>query len=474
MDFFDIFDILSEEYIVKNELAVIEAFAGYGSQLQSLNYIREFFGIDKVKYKHHKICEWAMNSIIAYADLHRNDLPFYNTDFSKPLTKNEIAEYLFKKGVSIDYSKPATLDQLKRVKEDKLRLCYNAIQWSNNLVDVARVKGSDLEIDNSKRDYLFTFSFPCQNLSLAGKMANLKKKEEINEENLYDIENRSNMLWQVVRIIRECYNLGYEHMPTIMLLENVPMLHSKDNMDCFKEMINIFEKLGYSVWWDDLTATDFGIPQTRNRTFVIFILNGKNGETYKYNFPKPVPLTLRLKDLLESNVDEKYYLSEKTDQIDFIGNYSKSNFNQTSIVGKNGIAPTVTENHGQVTAITENVKPKVIGGIGEMKSNGGTQYYQQDRIYDENCAISVTTSFNPNYQVGLRIRKLTPRECFRLMGLKNKSIDLLMEHQNNSSSYRLAGDSIVCYGVLTSIFCQLFGLDYKKMLEDKEWWKNGN
>ena len=86
----------------------------------------------------------------------------------------------------------------------------------------------------------------------------------------------------------------------------------------------------------------------------------------------------------------------------------------------------------------KNKEPQVLGGIGEKKSNNGTQFYQQDRIYDNNVAITIATAFNPYYEVGggknlmdkkLKIRKLTPKECFRLMGMKDEDIDLIMENQ---------------------------------------------
>ena len=107
------------------------------------------------------------------------------------------------------------------------------------------------------------------------------------------------------------------------------------------------------------------------------------------------------------------------------------------------------------------VKPKVIAGIGEKKSNNNTQWYQQDRIYDNNVAISLTTSFNPYYKSGggkninsLNIRKLTPRECFRLMGVKDQDIDNILKNQSDSSAYHLAGDSIVTH-VLMAIFKEM-------------------
>ena len=87
------------------------------------------------------------------------------------MTKAEIIDKLVEYGVSRDNNVPATKENLKNIKEDRLRLCYNSIHWANNLVDVSRVKGDDLEIvDTDKYDYLLTYSFPCQNLSVAGRM----------------------------------------------------------------------------------------------------------------------------------------------------------------------------------------------------------------------------------------------------------------------------------------------------------------
>lgn len=88
-------------------------------------------------------------------------------------------------------------------------------------------------------------------------------------------------------------------------MENVKQVHSEKNIDVFKVWINRLEELGYKNYWQDLNATGFGIPQNRVRCFMVSILGGG------YKFPKPKELTVKLKDLLEPEVDEKYYLSEK-------------------------------------------------------------------------------------------------------------------------------------------------------------------
>lgn len=288
MENINIFEVLYENYKITKPLRLIEFFAGYGSQALALKYLG-------VKFEHYKICEWAVNSIIAYASLHRNELEEYGNNFCGDLTKEQIASELFSMGVSINYNEPAKLDQLKRMNEDKLRLCFNSIMWSNNLVDISRVNGKDLHIER-EREHLLTYSFPCQDLSLAGKGAGMEKGSG----------TRSGLLWEVERILSEC-----EIKPQILLMENVTQVHGAGNENHFKQWLLRLEEMGYQSYWEDMSAVDFGIPQTRNRTFMISILGN-----YNYSFPKTTELKLRLKDLLEKNVDEKYYLSQA--MIDYV------------------------------------------------------------------------------------------------------------------------------------------------------------
>ena len=176
-----IFDFLYPKYKINKPIKLIELFAGYGSQALSLKYLG-------VPFTHHKICEWAIPSIIAYCDLHIDNKKEYCSD----LTKEQIAYELFTYGVSIDYNKPATMDQLKRMPESKLRLVFNSILNTNNLVNIQNVKGRDLAFD-SDDEVIMTYSFPCQDLSLAGKGAGMSK----------DSGTRSGLLWEVERILAE-------------------------------------------------------------------------------------------------------------------------------------------------------------------------------------------------------------------------------------------------------------------------------
>lgn len=204
-----------------------------------------------------------------------------------------MVDYLFDKGISQNYNEPMTKHQIERMNEKQLKNIIENILITNNLVNIQQVKGKDLDIvDTDKYEYILTYSFPCQDISNAG----LRKGFE-------DTNTRSGMLWEVERILKECKELGT--LPQILIMENVPLVHSTDNIKSFTKWINSLEEMGYSNYWQDLIATDYGIPQTRNRCFMVSIL----GE-YSYTFPKPIPLKLKLKNMLEENVDEKYYLSD--------------------------------------------------------------------------------------------------------------------------------------------------------------------
>ena len=548
----NMYEFILPKYKITKPIRLIEFFAGYGSQALALKYLG-------VPFEHWKICEWAVKSIQAYKDIHFTDKESHLGDC---LTKKDLIYILNKLGISSNYNEPMSKEQINRLSEEQLHNIYNNIIITNNLVNIQQVKGEDLEIvDKDKYEYILTYSFPCQDLSLAGK-----------GKGMSDTSTRSGMLWEVERILTECKELGL--LPQILLMENVPQVHGVDNVKDFNKWQLRLEELGYKSYWEDLIATDYGIPQTRNRCFMISILGD-----YAYTFPQRQELKLKLKDMLEDNVNEKFYLNnkqlediqhwnsyekplenmEKTnknnisptlttrsgayaagmiliknatakgyleakegDGVDIssrmeyhrgtvqkgktqtlttmggenngvcvgtyqyaksdkfmngkdrlqlgkevsdtlqttqkegvvtIGNYSPSKHNASGIVDQEYSAPTVMENYGTITAIVD--KPKVLGGIGEKDSNNNTQWKQQNRIYDNNVGIAVTTCFNPNYVDNqLRIRKLTPRECFRLMGVKDEDFDRVKVNQSDASLYHLAGDSIVV-NVLIAIFKEL-------------------
>ena len=280
----NMFEYLYEPVRIDKPVRLIELFAGYGSQALALKYLG-------VNYESYKICEWNYKSCYAYKQIHFTD---DNTDYSLGLNKADLVDFLYGKGISSNWNEPMSREQIERLKEDKLREIYNDIHATHNLVDISKVKGTDLEIvDKKNYFYIMTYSFPCQDLSLRGKRAGMDK----------GTNTRSSMLWEVDRILHELSELNA--LPDVLLMENVIQVHSDANIENFRHWIARLEKLGYQNYWEDLKGTDYGIPQIRNRCFMVSTIDGY------YEFPKPIPLELKLKDLLENNVDEKYFISDK-------------------------------------------------------------------------------------------------------------------------------------------------------------------
>ena len=524
MEQMSLYDIEYEKYKINKPIRLIELFAGYGSQALALKYLG-------IPFEHWKTCEWAVKSIQAYKDIHfTND----NTDYSQEQYSKDLdllRNTLFELGISSNYNEPMTREQINRLNEQQVRTIYNNIVATHNLVNIQQVKGEDLEIkETDKYDYILTYSFPCQDLSLAGK-----------GKGMSDTSTRSGMLWEVERILQECKDLG--NLPQVLLMENVPQVHGVDNVSDFNKWKRRLEELGYNNYFQDLIATDYGIPQTRNRCFMVSILGD-----YSYTFPKPIPLELRLKDMLEDNVDEKYYLSDK--MMEYITSKDdKYKVNENKLVINRDIACSKTTREGNTRADTTDYICKDLPENCNIK-NGCKQVYdlnyynheQSNKVYspeyssptlrtqcDEAGTIkiinatakgyleakdgdgidissrmeyhrgtvqkgksqTITTSggndrgvcvydfdssekFLKNgnrdlgeqekfptllakgpkygiYKSDLRIRKLTPKECFRLMGVKDEDFDKVSKNQSDSSLYHLAGDSIVV-NVLMAIF----------------------
>lgn len=276
------FEHLNPKFKIDKPIRLIELFAGIGSQAKALQNL----GVDFEKWV---ISEWEANATKSYKAIHcEND----NTDYSKGLNQKELINALFSMGISNDGKEPMTLKQVARKNEKWLRNTYNAYKATHNISNLMLAAGRDLNIvDVENYIYILTYSFPCQDLSIAGKQAGMKKGSK----------TRSGLLWEVERLLKESENL-----PQVLLMENVTQVHNKKNFADFKKWVECLEDLGYSNYYADLNAKDYGVPQNRNRCFMVSLLGN-----YSYTFPLPIPLSKRLKDILETDVDEKYYVSNE-------------------------------------------------------------------------------------------------------------------------------------------------------------------
>ena len=250
---------------------------------------------------------------------------------------------------------------------------YEAIHGpTNNLGDICKINPSDIPDHD-----LFTYSFPCQDLSVAGKQAGLGKG------------TRSGLLY-------ECEKNIEAKKPKYLLLENVKNLVGKKFKPQFDEWLDYLESLGYTNYWKVLNAKDYGVPQNRERVFVVSIL----GEHEPFEWPTPIPLDKCIADILEEQVDDKYYLSEEIQKRFKITNQNKNIIGTTKpdfrtigqrdlVYNKEGImGALVATDYKQPKQIAE--KPVLIGGIGEK--NFGKQYRQGNRVYDSNGIAMCLTS----------------------------------------------------------------------------------
>lgn len=279
-------------------LKVFESFSGYGSQSIALENI----GIDYEVVATSEIDKYA---IIAYDALHRHNM---NTEVEQK-TKEEMVEYLQNKRIAWDSKKEKCMLPKS---EKQIKQLYEACVRSKNLGDISNIKVEDIP----KHD-LFTVSSPCTDFSVAGKtkgaMWTCKKCEtkfnpfETNFTSKCPNCGSEEITKTASSLLVECSKIIQYCRPKFIFMENVKNLVGKKFKPFFDKWCEYLESLGYTNYYSVLNGKDFGIPQNRERVFMISI----HGEHTPYEFPKGFPLKLRLKDMLEDKVDEKYYLPQE-------------------------------------------------------------------------------------------------------------------------------------------------------------------
>ena len=290
-------------------------------------------------------------------------------------------------------------------------------------------------------------------ISVAGKQTGLGKG------------TRSGLLYECEKIIEHC-------RPKYLLLENVKNLVGKKFKPQFDEWLDYLESLGYTSYWKVLNAKDYGVPQNRERVFVISIL----GDHKPYKFADKIPLDRCIADILEDEVDEKYYLSEEVqnrlttmqwnckepkvlryERTEY-GKLIRKQYEKGEIKEKIGnmreLKPREDGISNTITTVQKDnyiVEPKIIC---EQRCDEGLRFFKDNVCGTIRAKDSGGDKRIIEYTYG--IRKLTPRECFRLMGLKDDDIDKIQQAGiSNAQQYKMAGNSIVV-DVLEVIFRNLF------------------
>ena len=332
---------------------------------------------------------------------------------------------------------------------------YNAIHGTNFEPQDITTWNKDVEVD------LIMHGSPCQDFSLAGKQAGGDK----------DSGTRSSLMYETIRIVEKL-------KPKYVIWENVKNLLSKKHRHNFDAYLETMEQLGYTNYYQVLNAKDYGIPQNRERVFTVSILGNESYEFPKveentnkiiehnpkgkhqqdliqdeeglcrcipagthgstphllktlvrnYEFPPKQPLKLKLKDMLEENVDEKFYLSDKMINYISADNEKWTGNNDKSLINKK-IASAINTGEGSRRCDASNYISKNYKENYNLKS--------KHSLFDD-----------------LKIRKLTPKECWRLMGFDDEDFEKASQINSNTQLYKQAGNSIVV-NVLMAIFKEL-------------------
>ena len=620
---------------MSDKITMIELFSGIGAQERALRQ----FGLP---YEVTNTCDCDKDAVLSYATM-RWDLEKEMETFEFP-TQDKMIEELQAKNVGFDFQK-GKHTITNRTSLPKLKQYYLADKLSHNLGDIGKVESLPYAD-------VVTYSYPCTDLSVAGKGEGMVNKcnkcghtwpinfenPEVNNlcfkcGNIDVNSTRSGLLGQVQRLLTVSYKENT--LPKYLILENVKNLVGTKYKPQFEAWVNWLNLIGYNTYWKVLNGKHYGIPQNRERIFAISIR--KDVDIKGFTFPETIPLTTRLKDMLEKNVDEKYYLPDDRiekilnstfmqekkriqttdvcdtllardwkdpkcvpveedispvrigniydenygtgyagnvwdkdgvsptlqtaqggnrmplvlDEIKVVGNYMPSNHDASRVVDIDGIAPTVKENHGTVTAIAEpfivasrgrnlenpsdrtpgapteqrlepnfsgctntltsvqkdnyvaepivceerrdegirlfkddcvgtlrtidacgdkrvlepEINPELVGGIGEK--NFGKQYRQGNRVYNSEAVamalnaqpVGNTGGYSYLYAVAdkvkWRIRKLTPKCCWRLMNFTDEDHDRAAQYVSASALYKQAGNSIIV-ACLIALMSSLF------------------
>ena len=299
------------------------------------------------------------------------------------------------------------------VEKDKYAVkSYNAINGTDYEPQNITQWNKDIEVD------LIMHGSPCQDFSIAGK----------NEGGDEGSETRSSLMYETLRIVDKL-------TPKYVIWENVKNLLSKKHKHNFYKYLERMEEMGYKNYYQVLNAKDYGIPQNRERVFTISIKDCEK----PFIFPPKQELKLRLKDMLEDEVDEKYFLSDKA--ISYV-----LDINDTQ-------KGTKWEGSTANGSINKNIAMTIGCRSSSYQRAGITNFVV------ENCDEEISVKDAKNYITWkkiLKIRKLTPKECWRLMGFSDDAFDKAAVVNSNSQLYKQAGNSIVV-DVLVEIFRNLIG-----------------
>lgn len=409
---------------------IIETFSGIGSQAKALERIGIPFEIVHT-------AEWDIYSTLAYCLIHKGKL-----DIAKyvDVSDEKISEYLKNMTISSDGKSKISPRFFNQISSNGKRLIYTAFRETNNLGSVTDITWKDVPEDID----LLTYSFPCQDLSLCGFWHGNFTGIDRNSG------NRSSLLWEIERLL---YDIKREKrsLPRFLVMENVKALLSNMHKENFQTWQNELEELGYLNHVYCLNASDFGVPQKRQRVYMVSIYCGKNRR-----LRNQIKNYLSEHDLEINNEYEHRHLTLndilKTDYTNNVYRYEAMSVVPNSTVSRKQIYE--ENDHLVRDNKIQNIVVKTLTTKQDRNPNSGVI------DYPENLQIPGKSKF----------RYLTPRECFLLMGFDEHDYDVLVKNNINLTKHnkrsaftnerltKMAGNSIVV-DVLEVLFKQLIDIN---------------
>jgi len=413
-------------------LRVFESFAGVGSQSMALRNI----GVD---FQVVGISEVDRYALLAYDAIHCGNL-------EKPSTASQLEMLQEFTNCNIGYNFSTGRSEVPKKLEDILAL-YIAHKRSKNFGDITKINPHNLpDFD------LFTYSFPCKNISTAGSRAGFDE----------DSGTQSALLWECKKIIEA-------KKPKFLMMENVKGILNKDNFINFNKWLSYLADLGYKSYYRLYNATEFGIPQNRERVIVISALE----VDYDIYTPLGKPLDKELADFLETTVNAKYFLKPQRYQ-DSIERLMAKDFSVSYCIDAhywNGSSPQ--------NFLNKSRRQLVLGGAirgrrileGKRTTNKNTPIKQRLEINKSGTINTLTTVqkdnciFSVDEAKQITLRRLTPLECWRLMGYRDEDFYKARDVAKlpEVKLYERAGRGIVV-PMLEAIFKEVFLCDDRESL----------
>ena len=440
------------------KIRLFDSFAGIGALHKALTQLGvnvELVGMSEVD----------SDAIISYGSVHG-----LNLENIPVLTKQKMIEHLERMNVGFDFN--TQKNKVAKLKTEKIEKLYKTCIATNNYGDISKINPNELpDFD------LFNFSFCCQDISISGCKKGLKD----DDGNL----TRSGLYVYGINILKV-------KKPKYVMLENVKNLIGTKFINDFYNIVSELESIGYNCCYPKndkgnpacLNAKDFGVPQNRERIFVICIR--KDVDDGNFEFPKPLNIETKIKDILEPVVDDKYYLNKALNM------KMKSKYIQYDNSGKgyesqaarlyytdSAMGSLPYRNAGDKTQIIEKEKCQLkqesinnvdyVKGLGCIKRIGGlfdteNRKREAGAVFDSNGFSPTLNTMQGGYRQPIintstdefKLRKLTPTECWRLMGFsKEECVKARSVGISDSQLYKQAGNSIVV-NVLYHIFKNLF------------------